>query len=295
MNSLDLVNKLYKPYKITKKGKCTIIESTSGKYVIKEKENDLNKVYNYLKSRGFYSFPKLVDYSRSDINILEYINDFNYPDEQRAEDLIDLVIDLHTKTSFSKEVRPNEYKNIYENIENNLNYYKYYYDSLLKLCEEDIFPSPSHQMFLRNYSKLINEVNYCFDRLNEWYDLVKDESMKKVCQIHNNLKINHLIKDDDLFLISFDKSKIDSPVLDIYKFYKSESLNVDFTSLLSKYLNSGILNEHDKELLLLLICLPVDIKFEENEFSSCKGLTNAFDYVYKTEKLISSYNFKENK
>ena len=37
MNSLDLITKLYKPYRITKKGKCTIINSMDGDFVIKEK------------------------------------------------------------------------------------------------------------------------------------------------------------------------------------------------------------------------------------------------------------------
>lgn len=293
MNNLELINKLYKPYKITKKGKCTIIESTSGKFVIKSKENDINSIYSYLKSRGFYSFPKLVDYSRNEINIFECIEDFDYPLEQRADDLMDIVIDLHTKTGFNKEVRPKEYKGIYESIENNLNYYRLFYDNFLTKAEEEIFPSPTNQLFLRNYSKLINQINYCFDKLNEWYDLVKDETNVRVCQIHNNLKINHLIKGDELYLISWDKSRIDSPVLDIYNFYKNESMNLDFTPLLDKYLNSNILSDSDKKLLLLMICLPIDIVLSDNEFDSCKSLTNALDYVYKTEKLVRSYDSKQ--
>ena len=57
MNSLDLITKLYKPYKITKKGKCTIIYSMEGNFVIKENSN-IKDIYKYLDSRQFYNHPK---------------------------------------------------------------------------------------------------------------------------------------------------------------------------------------------------------------------------------------------
>ena len=59
--SLDILKAIYKPYRYTIKGKATILETTSGDFLIKEKNKDLNELYNYLISRGFDNFPKLID------------------------------------------------------------------------------------------------------------------------------------------------------------------------------------------------------------------------------------------
>ena len=39
MNSLDLVTKIYKPYKVTKISNATILKCTNGTYVVKNKKN----------------------------------------------------------------------------------------------------------------------------------------------------------------------------------------------------------------------------------------------------------------
>ena len=39
-NSIDEIKKIYKPYRLTKKKNVTIIDSTSGTFVIKEKRNE---------------------------------------------------------------------------------------------------------------------------------------------------------------------------------------------------------------------------------------------------------------
>ena len=45
--SLDILKDIYKPYRYTIKGKATILETTSGDFIIKEKNKDLNELYNY--------------------------------------------------------------------------------------------------------------------------------------------------------------------------------------------------------------------------------------------------------
>ena len=289
MNSLELINKLYKPYKIEKCGKCTIIYSTSGNYVIKEKTGDIKKTYSYLKSRGFNYYPSLVDDTKEDINIFEYKENLDYPKEQRASDLIDTIINLHQSTIHYKEVRQGTFKSIYEKIESNLNYYQNYYDEFSKIFEKEVFMSPSHYLFMRNISKLFNQINFCKSRLDIWYENVKDLKQYKVCQVHNNLRLSHFLKGERNVLISWDKSLIDSPVIDLYILYKNEALNLEFKNLFDKYLNSNIIDENEKELLFILICMPVDMDFMDEEINSCISVGNSFDYIFKTEELIKPY------
>ena len=292
MNNIDLINKLYKPYKITKKGKSTIIETTEGKYVIKEKNKDLNELYEYLKSRNFYNFPKLVDYSRNNINIYEYKDDYDYPYEQKINDLIDVVTKLHNNTSYNKEVTEDKFKEIYDNIKNNLDYYEFLYNNFVNDIEKERFMSPSHYLFIRNSSKIFNEIKFAKEKLNNWYDKVKDKKEYRVSIVHNNLKLNHYIKEDDT-LISWDKYFVDTPILDIYNLYKNESNNIDLEEAVNKYIKDMNLNEEEKELLFILLCIPKDIKFTNNEYDNTIKVQDMIDYTNRVEKLIRPYYIKD--
>lgn len=290
MNSLELVNKLYKPYRITKLGASTIIDSMDGKFVIKPKgDKDIKELFKYLKSRDFSSFPKLVDDTRADIHIYEYIDGANYPSDQKAIDMIRTVANLHVKTSYNKEVREDKYKEIYDNLKGNLGHAKEEYESLVSKIEKNIFMSPSEYLFIRNSSKLFNEIAFCESKLDDWYEMAKVKRENRVSVIHNNLSLDHYLKGEKEALISWDKSAIDSPVLDIYNFYQKEALNLEFGSILREYLRIANLSDDDKELLFILLCMPQEIKFASTEFASCMSISKSLDYVFKTEYLVKPY------
>ena len=80
--TLEILKSIYKPYKYTIKGKATILETMTGEYIIKEKDKDLKDLYNYLESRGFIFFPSLIDASRSDVHVFEYVTDSKRPEPQ---------------------------------------------------------------------------------------------------------------------------------------------------------------------------------------------------------------------
>ena len=296
MNSLDLINKLYKPYRITKVSSATIIDSTEGKFVIKPKgDNDLKELFLYLKSRGFEAVPKLVDDSRSDVNIFEYIESANYPNEQKGMDLINLVAHLHKSTSFNKEVREDKFKTIYEDIKNNLIYYKNEYEHMISSIEEEIFMSPSSYLFIRNSSKLLAEIKFCETKLDDWYETVKNKRESRVCLIHNDLSLNHYLNGESEALISWEKAKMDSPILDIYKLYLKEWNTLEFSSILKNYLKKNPLDKEELDLLLIMLCMPREIKSSKNELKSCEIIGNSIDYVIKTEELVRPYYTDDDK
>lgn len=290
MNSLELINKLYKPYRITKLGSSTLIDSMDGKFVVKPKgQKDVKELFDYLKHRDFIYFPNLVDDSRSDVNIYEYVEDVHYPVDQKSIDMIKVVAALHAKTSYNKEVREDKYKEIYDNLKENLEYYKGNYDNIVSRIEEKIFMSPSEYLFIRNSSKLKNQIGFCETKLDDWYDKVKDKRETRVSVIHNNLRLEHFLKGSKDALISWDKSTIDSPILDIYNLYQREALNIEFGSVLREYLRHANLDESEEELLFILLCMPREMKFDEKEFQSCHEIGKNLDYVFKTEWLVRPY------
>lgn len=290
MNDFEDVKTILKPFRYTKKGKVTILESTSGNFVVKEKSKNLQDIFSYLRSRDFNYFPRVLNNYRSDINVYEYLEDATTIYPQKSEDLIKLVSLLHSKTSYYKEVSEEVYKEIFENIENNINYYKNYYLTYYELFLKSHYMSPSEYEFSRNYSKIMACLGFADRELHSWYSLVSNSSKERVALIHNNLALEHFIRtEDNSYLISWDKSKFDSPVLDLVNLYQKEYFNLEFSSVFETYMNLSPLNESEKKLFFTLISLPPDLKFEGSEFEKTKDIRKFLDYTYKTEKFLTPY------
>lgn len=285
--SLEILKAIYKPYRYTIKGKTTILETTSGDFIIKPKNKDINELYNYLTNRGFINFPKIIDASRDEVNVFEYVEDTKLPKEQKCEDLIELIASLHNKTSYFKEVSSDKFKTIYEDIKSNINYLTNYYNTLYEIGFNEDYQSPSNYLLLRNYYKLDASLKYALEELDNWYSLVTNENKIRVATLHNNLELNHL---RDNKLISWDNYIIDTPVIDIVKLYKKEWNNIEFSEILSRYMYKFPLLDYEKKLLFILITLPPENKKSNNEFERCQNVSNLIDYVFKTEELIRPYN-----
>lgn len=286
-DAIEDVKETYKPYRYTKKKGVTIIDSTSGSFVIKEKnDNKIKEAYNYLISRNFDYFPKLKDDSREMVNVFEYVPDTVMPKEQKAMDMIDLVALLHNKTTYYKEVTEDKYKEIYENLKNNIMYTKNHYDNIYNILIEEIYPSPSHYLLVRNIYKIFAALEFCTEELDTWYDNVKDDLKERVAFIHNNLETEHFIKNNRDYLISWEKSKIDSPILDLINFYQKEYMNLDFETLILRYLKNYPLRDNEKKLFFIVISIPSIIDLEGEEIVVTRRIRKMLDYIFKTEHLV---------
>ena len=285
--SIEILKSIYKPYRYTIKGKSTILETTCGDFIIKPKNKDINELYTYLTNRGFINYPKIIDSSRDEVNVFEYVEDIKLPKEQKCDDLIEIIASLHNKTSYFKEVSEDRFKSIYEDVLSNINYLSNYYNTLYEIGFNEVYASPSNYIFMRNYYKLNSALEYAKSELENWYSLVTSETKIRVCLIHNNLELNHLLNDK---LISWDYYMIDTPVIDIVKLYKKEWKNINFSEILERYMYKFPLLEYEKKLLFILISMPPEIKKSDNEFEKCKVVSEVMDYVFKTEELIRPYN-----
>jgi hypothetical protein len=288
MNNLkDLINSEYQ--KITIKNNVRIISTKDKNYVIKKKNKDLNKTYNYLKSRSFNYFPEII-MSRDDYDIYEYIDNTNEPSEQKMLDLINLLTLLHNKTTFYKEIDLDKYKEIYEDILNKCEYLYNFYEDIASIIEKDIYMSPSSYLFIRNISTILGSIKYCKKEIENWYQLIQDKRKVRYVNIHNNLSLDHYLKNDKGYFISWGKNKIDMPIYDLIGLYKKHYLEFDFYELFKLYENKYPLLEEERKLLFILLSLPDKIEFNGNEYDMCVKIGSFIDYLYKTDKLIEEYN-----
>lgn len=274
--------------KLRYKNSVKIVEEVNNKYVFKKNTRDLNNLFMYLRSRNFNSFPELLNEDREEYEF-SYIEDINAPKEQKMMDIIKLIADLHTKTSYYKEVGHDRYLEIYELLNENILYIEGYYNDLITLIEREVYTSPSHYLIARNFSKINSAINFCKKELESWYSLVKDNTKQRVCVVHNNLKTEHLLKNDKDYLISWDKYLIDTPVIDLYKFYKNEKLSNNFDELLITYEKKYKLKEDERKLLFIMLSIPEKFEFGLNEFINTNNVRTFIDYLYKTNELITPY------
>ena len=293
--SIEIIKSIYKPYKYTIKNSVHILDTTSGKFVLKEKKSDIRNLYNYLESRSFNNFAPLIDDSRKGVNIFSYVNDTDMPSEQKAMDLMKIVGLLHQKTTYYKDVVVDEYKKIYENLTDTINYLKYFYDNTYNEAFNYVYPSPSKYLLLTNYSKIYNAIMFSEQELEKWYQKVKDINKYRVCQVHHNLTLEHFIEGKTPTLISWDNSKKDTPVLDIYEFYKNSYFNYNFETLWHEYLKYCPWSDEEKQLFFIVISLPPKFELKGKEFDITKNVQKVLDYVYKTESLVRPYYTVEEK
>ncbi len=279
-----------KPYRYTTTGKVTMVDTSRGRFVIKTKKN--NEVLEYLQSRDFNYFPKVISLD-DDLEITEFVDEINYPLEQKMSDLINLLGLLHAKTTHYKEVNFDEYKEIYEDITNNIEYLYSYYIDHITLIESKVFMSPSEYLFARNFSRILISLNYCKYEIKNWYNLVKEKTKKRVVVLHNNLDLSHFLKGEQGYFISWEKSKFGIPVFDLYILYKRQGLEFEFSDILEQYEKNYPLQEDERKLLFILIALPNKIEFNKTEYELTSEISKMIDLLYKTEKLISPYNSKQ--
>jgi len=277
-----------KPHRYIKEGRVVVVDTDQGRFVIKEKCGK-KKIFDYLNSRSFDYYPKVIDENNQAYDLMEFVEDFEVPLDQKFMDLIDLVSLLHSKTTHYQETDEDDYKEIYEDISNNIIYLNSYYNDLINIIDTKVYMSPAEYLLARNISKIFAALNFAKGELEAWYEIVKKSHKKRLVVLHNNLELSHFLRNTQSYLISWDKSKIDIPIFDLYKLYKRNGLQFEFSEVFNRYEKNYPLLPEEKKLLFILMALPDKVEFSNDEYDNCKKVNIMVDFVYKTEMLISPY------
>ena len=283
-----LNNEEINTYRYTIKSKAVIVDTDKGKFVLKEnnhKNNNIEDIYLYLKSRNFDYYPKLLK-KEDRYNVYEYVEGIKMPYDQKVLDMVFLLTLLHNKTTYYKEVDIYEYKEIYEKTMKEIEDVYSHYNNLMNNIEKEIYMSPSYYLIARNISKVFASLQYSKNEIDNWYELVKNKNRQRRVTLYNNVDVDHLIRNDNLYLINWEKSKEDIPIYDFYSLYKKYALDFDFNELLKIYEEKYPFLEEEKKLLFIKMCIPDKIEFNKNELYNCIRAKEIIDYIYKTETLL---------
>jgi len=267
-----------------KKGKVIIADTNIGKVAIKENKNK-EYIYNYLNTRSFNYYPEIIESDKFIIS--KYIEDVDIPKEQKILDLIDLVSLMHSKTTHYKEVTEDEYKKIYEDLSNNYEYlYEYYLDTIT-LIDDKVFMSPSEYILALNISYIFKCIEVGREYLDKWQKRIDGLNKMRVVVVHNNLDLSHYITNN--YLISWDKSKIDMPIFDLYNLYNNHNKDFSFLEILKRYESDYPLKDYERELLFILITMPKKIEFNDTEYNMCIKVSDEIERIKKTHIFIEEY------
>lgn len=296
MNDIrNIVDKYdFKVKKYRDQGTTKVIDTDKGKFVLKKKKSDNKKeLYNYLSAKRFDNYVKLYNDHDDEYEIYPYVDDLITDSDDKALDIIFLTTMLHNKTTFYKNFSTEEKKKNFEDHNNRLDYLMSYYDNIRWIIEEDPYPSPSNYMLLRNLSLIYIAIDSSRFFMKKWYDIVEKKKNKRVARIHGNLSLDHLIESDNIYLISWDNSRIDSPALDFYYFYQNNYLDLDFTNLFNVYLSKYPLLEEEKYLLFSLLLCPVKLELVDKEIINTRKVYNLIEYLARTNEFVSKHYPKE--
>lgn len=273
--------------KITIKNNTRIIDD---KIVFKKKKNnDLNNVYKYLKSRSFDYFPEPITIDNL-YEVYPFLEDTYEPSEQKATDIMHLLGLLHSKTTFYREIDIDKNKEIYENISDELEYLNNFYNDFITMIEKEVYMSPSGYLIARNINIIFGSIYYAKHNLEEWYKKIDNNKNERVVNIHNNISLDHYIKNEKPYLISWNKSRIDSPIYDLLSFYKNHYLDFDFDDLFHFYESGYPLKEDERLLLFTYMAIPYKIEIISDEYEMCIKINKMIEYLYKTSNLIMNYH-----
>lgn len=266
-----------------------IIETNNGKYVIKKRNCNNDYLFQYLKTKNFNNFVNIYRYD-DDYEMYPYINNIDLTDEEKALDIIYIITLLHNKTTSYKITDQDLLQRIYEDINSKLIYISNYYDNLRMIIEEELYPSPSNYLLLRNITIIYKSIDNSKYFIDKWYKISKEKKNYRVTTCHNNLELDHLIKDEGIYLISWNKSCKASPIYDILSLYKNVYEKVDFFSLFEIYNTKYPLFDEEIYLLFALLLVPDKIDLSSKEIINTKNVYDLTNYLMITDEFVSKYH-----
>lgn len=280
--------------KIEYKNNVQIITKDNTKYIKKKKNNTIEKIYTYLHHQNFNSYLPPIK-KDNNYDFYHYIEEDKYNQEEKSNILINLMSELHNKTTTYHKLSNEIIEKIYISTKNELISLRNYYYEIQDYYETKEFPSPEEQLLLNNISNIYKAINYSEYKINTWYEKIKQTDKIRYVQLHNNLSLNHLLIKQKNYLISWDNSKKDLPIYDFINFYKNEFNNLNMKNLFSLYQRKYKYTEEEQLLFESLISIPPKITFKKTHLINTIETRKHLNYVERTSEFLSKNNEKNQK
>ncbi len=269
--------------KIEKIDNLTII---NGRSCIKKGNKDTIDILNYLKSKDFNNYID-TKYEKGNL-IRQYIEEIKISDEDKISELMYIISLLHNKTTFYKNMSLDEIKEYYETETDKIIENKMFYEKLCEKNDSNLFMPPSMNLLVDKISLFLISFDTSKYYLDKWYSIIKDKKRKRVVMNHNNLKISNFIVGEYPYLINWDNSIIDSPVIDIVSLFKNNYKIIDMEDLSNLYNSKYQLLEEEKYLLYSKLFKVEKLELSNNEILNTRNVYNKVLYLERITEFLKN-------
>lgn len=271
--------------KIEYKNNNQIITINNKKHLKIRKENINKELYEYLISKNFKHILSPIEENKN-YELYQYSQETTYDAQKEFIELINIISDLHNKTTTYYEVKEEKISEMYTSHKNNLSSLKTYYFEIQDYLETKEFPSPEEQLLLNNISNIYKAINCSEFKINAWYEKVKQKNKIRHVQLHNNISRENLLKDKIYYLINWDKSKNDIPIYDFITLYKNEFINIDMKELFSVYQRQYKYSEDEQLLFEAILSIPPKITFKKSHLINTIEAKKHLNYIETTSEFL---------
>lgn len=254
-----------------------IITINDQEYISKEYK-DNNQIYNYLVKVGFTSFIKPTKYNDKE-ELIPYVKEYYLSNE-----IIDIITDLHNKTTKYQKPDKLKQKELYINIKNRIFNTRNYYLKVQNKLETANFFHPSEYLLLLNISNIYKALDYALYKLEEWNNIKNNKEIERTVLLINNYDLI------DNKLYNWDNSKRDYPIYDLLNFYKQDYKNLNLDELYKKYNLKYSYTLEENNLFQVLLVIPPIINYSPNSFKNLIEVNNLIKYLEITNNFILKYN-----
>jgi hypothetical protein len=262
--------------KVIYKKNYIIIESTDSKYLLKIRDSNKKKLFQYLESIGFkYYLPLINDYD-------DYFELYNYYDDKvddntKGKEMIFALCSLHLKSVISSTYSRDDIKRIYEEKVLEIDNMMRYYLDLQDYIDTMSFPTASYYLLIKNISKIYELLRRGRIYLDNWYNI--DDTNYNEVLLLNNLSLDDFRVGDVSYFLNIKDFDWSLAVYDLEKFYKSNFNVLDIKGLIKLYDSNCRMDNKNILLFNSLICIPWKINFSNNIYLDTIEVRKLIDYV----------------
>ncbi|MED3623662.1 spore coat protein YsxE [Bacillus thermocopriae] len=224
--------------------------------------------------------------------------------EQQNQQLFRELARLHTLSAKEIPINKEERTVHYESTIGQIEKHEEFLDGFMDVCESKTYMSPFELLFCLYYNQIKLALGYSKTKLDEWYELTKNEEKARMVVVHGKLSSEHFLYDERGygFFINFENARYGSPIHDLLP-YISRALNTNpkrndqVVNSICHYLKYFPFKDEEKLLFHSYLAYPIPIiqvaekyyrkQRARNELKFVRQLQQRYWHLTNTEYVVS--------
>ena len=294
---------LYQYYGMTMIGSIKItsrvfkIKTSKDQYIVKiTKKKDIEKNYEMIEAFHLKCFIQIIKNKYHHI-LTPYQNEYLYLmpcvennhgllQEMKIKFYFETLAYLHSQSFYYTKINQDYFEKLYQDILSIIRERELFYEKMIEKCETVYYRSPSEWMFIMNYYRIHESLQYAKDYLKQYIEKTKNYSQIRVCLNYKHFDYDHISLKEKIF-ISLDSICIDLPIYDLFDMYqKIPDILFDLDCFSQYYFQKVDLLEDEKLLLCCLMSITPIIYFEKDEIENIIKLSRLLYYLDSVNHFI---------